>query len=535
MAKCLCLTARFLQPLSHGRREGGEPEWPPSPLRAFQALTAAAAARWSDRIRLRHAVSALEWLEQQSPPRIIGPIGVPSEEKYRLYVPDNVGDKVAKSWSRGATGSIADYRTEKDVQSVSLLGDTVHYLWSLSDVDAADCEQHLPTLQAAARSITHLGWGIDMVAGDARLISHVEASQLPGERWSPSDDGMALRVPFPGTLAALVRKHEQFLNRLTADGFNPVSPLTAFRRIGYRRPTDLAAPLVAAFNLLKLDGSGYRSFDSVRQSMMVAAMLRHAASDQHIWQALGFESEQAAGFLHGHAEGRGAPHTAVTGPRLAYLPLPSIEFRGSEQRWIVGRIRRALITVVGGHADSLFQQTARMLSAAELRPLSGSEATLLSRIPADDKMVRRYTKPSAIWSTVTPVILPGYDDPRGYRRRLFLPSAEQGEVISATDQRELLAKLDRRVEYLLRKAIRQAGFSEELSKWAKLDWRCGGYRAGTAMATSYAFPNQLRRFRRLHVRIEWCDRAGNLLPMPGPICLGAGRYCGLGLFASEAR
>ena len=38
MSDYLCITVRFLQPYSHGRGDGGEPEWPPSPLRLFQAL-----------------------------------------------------------------------------------------------------------------------------------------------------------------------------------------------------------------------------------------------------------------------------------------------------------------------------------------------------------------------------------------------------------------------------------------------------------------------------------------------------------------
>jgi len=525
---------RFLQPYSHSRGDGGEPEWPPSPLRAFQALTAAAAAKWNERIHLEHAAPALAWLERRSPPAITAATGIPTDVKYRLYVPDNVADKVARSWSAGREGSIADYRAEKDVRPVTLLDDAVHYLWQLDDSDLSECDRLLPTLRTAARSITHLGWGIDMVAGDARMISDEEAAQLSGERWLPGTDGRSLRIPVPGTLDALVRKHEQFLNRLSDDGFRPVPPLTTFRSVAYRRTTDVATPNFAAFQLLKLDGSGYRSFDTVRKTMVVAAMLRHAASDKRIQRAIGFESNDAAGFLHGHAEARGTAHIAVTGPRLAFMPLPSIEFRGIDRGWTVGNIRRALITVVGGEADVLFRQSIRLLSSAELKPEESSTAgALLSRIPDTDKMVGRYIKASTVWSTVTPVVLPGHDDPRGYRRRLRGASTSNGVALASAEQRELLGKLDHRIDHLIRKAIRQAGFSEELSRWANISWRNGGFRAGTVQATNYAFPNQLRRFRRLHVQIEWRDRFGKPLLVPGPICLGAGRYCGLGLFAAE--
>src|SRR5437588_7057832 len=115
MSANLCITIRFLQPYCHGRGSDGDPEWPPSPLRVFQALVAAAAARWNERIRLECAHPALRWLERQPAPMIVAAPGIRSDVKYRLYVPDNVADKVARSWSGGREATIAEYRTEKDV------------------------------------------------------------------------------------------------------------------------------------------------------------------------------------------------------------------------------------------------------------------------------------------------------------------------------------------------------------------------------------------------------------------------------------
>lgn len=159
-----CLMIRFLQPYSHGRGENGAPEWPPSPLRVFQALVAAAAARWNERTRLEYAAPALYWLERQPAPAIVAAPGLRSDAKYRLYVPDNVTDKVARSWSGGREASIADYRTEKDVRPTYLARDAVHYLFPIDPSDP-EFETHRNTLIDAARSITHLGWGVDMVAG----------------------------------------------------------------------------------------------------------------------------------------------------------------------------------------------------------------------------------------------------------------------------------------------------------------------------------------------------------------------------------
>jgi CRISPR-associated protein Csb2 len=62
MTGYLRITATFLASCFHGRRDGDEPEWPPSPLRLFQALVAASAGRWNQRTDLTHALLALQWL-----------------------------------------------------------------------------------------------------------------------------------------------------------------------------------------------------------------------------------------------------------------------------------------------------------------------------------------------------------------------------------------------------------------------------------------------------------------------------------------
>ena len=107
MPSYLCLSVNFLAPAYHGRRDGGAPEWPPSPLRLFQALVAASAARWGERHQLAYAQPALRWLEQQSPPEIVAPQSEPSTG-YRLSVPNNAMDIVARAWARGNLSGTGD-------------------------------------------------------------------------------------------------------------------------------------------------------------------------------------------------------------------------------------------------------------------------------------------------------------------------------------------------------------------------------------------------------------------------------------------
>jgi CRISPR-associated protein Csb2 len=96
----------------------------------------------------------------------------------------------------------------------------------------------------------------------------------------------------------------------------------------------------------------------------------------------------------------------------------------------------------------------------------------------------------------------------------------------------LLDKLYSRIEALLRKAIMQAGFSQELADHANLEWRKVGFWAGAELADRYGVPQHLKCFPRFHVRIQWRDAQNKLVSIPGPICFGGGRFYGLGLFAS---
>ncbi|MGA2034983.1 MAG: type I-U CRISPR-associated protein Csb2, partial [Thermoguttaceae bacterium] len=150
MPTFLCFTVRFLQPYSHGRGDGDDPEWPPSPLRLFQAIVASSAGRWNERTKLTSAASALNWLQAQTPPKIVAAQAARSERPYRLYVPDNVADRMAASWSKGRDADIGDFRTEKDVRPMHLSGEAVHYLYFLPN---GQCP-HSEILTAAARSIT---------------------------------------------------------------------------------------------------------------------------------------------------------------------------------------------------------------------------------------------------------------------------------------------------------------------------------------------------------------------------------------------
>jgi CRISPR-associated protein Csb2 len=512
MSAYLCISIRLLDATFHGRADGNELEWPPSPLRLFQALVCAAAARWRTSESFPEvATPACRWLEALGAPVIVTPSTVEGAP-FRLSVPNNAMDVVARAWSRGNTSNVGDanpatHRTMKTVRPMHLLGeDVVHYLWELSDTVRADFDTHKEVLFAAARSVVALGWGIDMAIGNGQLLGKEAADSLSGEggeRWRPvrGTVPVRLRVPRQGTLAALVTRYEAFLNRLPpSGGFIPVPALTTFATIGYCRDTDMTPRPLAAFALLTPDAERFRAFDTVRCTPAVAGMVRHAAGQAATLHRPD-DPKWVDTFVRGH--GDGPSHRATTDYRFAYIPVPTIEERKQNGRtnFVVGSIRRVLVVEPpGGTGTEVAWVRQRLSGQLLIDEHTRQPMATLSLIPTNDRRLRWYVpeKGATVWSTVTPVILPGYDD-----------------------------NDPRKAERLLRKTLEQVGFPPRLQQEAVLEWRPVGFRPGLDLASRYRLGAHHDRLPRYHMRIIWP------VPVRGPLCLGTGRYYGMGLFAAE--
>ncbi|MGD9975220.1 MAG: type I-U CRISPR-associated protein Csb2 [Desulfatirhabdiaceae bacterium] len=542
MNASLVVTIRFLDPLFHGRKDGGVPEWPPSPLRLYQAMVAATAQ--GKRIA-EQAQSALVWLEnltEMSPPLIIAPPRVhPQPPGYCLSVPNNAMDIVARAWCNGnysnsGDASPATHRTMKTVRPTHMLnGDTVYYLWRLPEKLTAEERSSVEYLVTVARSITSVGWGIDLVVGNGVMLDDTQCEQLAGERWFPGFRGQAegLRVPIAGTLTDLVSRYHGFLSRIGKDGFTPPPLVTAYDKVVYQQGNQRVQLPIAAFTLLKPDADGFRAFDTTRWSLTVSGMTRHAA--KHAAQSARWPETRVNTVVSGHGETAGdQKHISVGLSRFAYIPLPSIEARGEGKAMIAGPVRRVLVT---SFDTALFKEVAwarQALSGQELfkesREKKADDAkepvAMLSLIPSSEKGVRPYLRSAVSWATVTPVILPGFDDPAHFRRRLK-------KVTDSEEQKKLLICLNNRIDGLIRKAIVQAGFPQMFADNVIVEWRKIGYWRGTEHADKYGVPNHLKKFPRYHLKLCWRDENQNPLSVHGPICIGGGRFYGLGLFAPK--
>jgi CRISPR-associated protein Csb2 len=509
-----------LQPYSHGRNENADPEWPPSPLRLAQALVAAAAGRWNERRSLSSIVPAIHWLEALPPPGIVGAPALPSKQPYRLYVPDNVADKVAGAWSRGRDASIADYRTEKDVRSAQLDGDSVHYLYSLPPADA-DSQIHIETLTAAARSITHLGWGIDMAVGDARIMTEHQALELPGHRWHVSPvGGTLLRIPRRGTLDDLMRKHADFLNRVTDEGFRPIPPLRVFDVVRYRRNDEPVQRPYRVFELRNTDGSRFRY--PHRKLIHIAGMVRHLAIDaMKTAVPRGVPDHWVETYIAGHRR-KGNVDAAVAGRcsedspnetqqqvfadddehrQLSYLPLPSMGHSHADPG-----VRRIMIAAPTGD-DASLDHVARRLAGQTLKPqrgdeFAGREPPLLVPVRRDN-VARFYTEPANVWHTITPVILPGHDGHKPAKTRALI---ERALIQSGIDQAC-------EFEWSTHSRFPQAYSAHKYDKHRR--------------PQGYIRPGYLLSQTAVHLTLRFHGE----MKIPGPIAVGAGRHCGFGLMA----
>lgn len=491
MSGYLAIAIRFLSDRYHGRVDNGRSaEWPPSPLRVFQAVLAGAAPRWVD-ARICDAESgAFRWLERQGPPMILAPRAHPGRPLL-TYVRENLSD-------------VAPEKRDAKIHRPTLMeGEPrVVYAWPLN----GEPEDRISaaTMARCARHVRALGWGIDMAVGDGAIVEALNNDESPVVRWIATQEPRErqLRVAVDGTLNDLLRRHGASLNRIAVDGRNPLAPLTAYSVVGYCRTTQIPMREFAAFALRpsidpaiaeqdtpeghderrKVDR--YRSFRNVN-SAKVAAMLRHAtcktAKAPGGWP---FE-EDSARYVAGHGEDGKRRSAADRSARFSYLPLPSVGTHAD------GMIRRVVVAEPWGGDGSHAAWAAQRLSGLDLIDEdTGTPVATLHRLDPQDVPVA-FTGPSREWATATPIVLPGFDG----------------------------LKMEKAAR-LLSRACDQAGLPEGsvegfefIGPSAKSDGR-------------FFVPNYLRAWPLRWAVIRFKEE------VRGPIAIGAGRHCGLGVLSS---
>lgn len=142
-------------------------------------------------------------------------------------------------------------------------------------------------------------------------------------------------------------------------------------------------------------------------------MVRHATAEAA--RRLGWSAQQIETCVYGHDDTKEGQ--ATSDERLWFLRLPSLTPEG-----VMG-IRRVLIMGPRGFDPAPLR---RQLNGQELcAEATQRPVAMLSMIGNTDRGVMPFLRESEVWSTVSPVILPGYDDPGRLRDRLQWPQSEE--------------------------------------------------------------------------------------------------------------
>lgn len=472
----LAVSVTFLDPYFHGKDET-EPEWPPSPMRLFSAMVAGnrVAARekeWTD-----EKADALIWLEQHSPPDIVAP-SFERTSGYVFYVPDNDGDKVFQRQDRLVGKNSAPVHLPS--------GCTVHYLWRLNDMRTSTEDCTLQQICTQARHTFALGWGVDHVVATGRVLSDHEAATLEGERWRPVDVPQpgypTLRTPTDGSLADLEKVYQAFLLRIRDRRYDQPPRFRRYKTISYLPATALPACPYAAFEI------GPNSVPlPATEAATIAARVRSLLCEEHNQRDFQEEFEDDPDvYLAGHVP-PGAPSI-----RFSYLPLPSIGHRHAD-----GMIRRFFIVEPRGgdgrHALWVQMRLRHQSLGPQVvltDPWRGGLSTVFDH----------YKHPCRTWASVTPVVLPGHT------------RVAKGATGAGT-----------KAERLFIKALQQAGIPPTLVSDFAL--QKAPYWPGSEHPRCYDLPTYLYGFALWHVKVTFRQE------ISGPLSIGSGRHCGLGVFA----
>lgn len=485
----LLIAVHWLDDRYHGLLDReGPPEWPPSPYRLFQALVAGAARRGELEAETG---MALDWLQRLNPPMIIAPRSRHGQAVTH-FVPNNDGDKKPNRQDR---------LTGKTFRPTLMLDPPdIHYLWEIPLDQVSQAEG----VCKAARCLTSLGWGIDMAYADGQLIDGDQIAKLPGVRWYPRKnvqryDGL-LRVPTfdrgtgVGSLSDLKHAHQSALNRIQhGKPLNTVEKPKVFDRVFYESKERLLGRPYIVFELHQDEGSVFAYHQD--RLIHIAGMVRHLAIVA-MGKALpeGADAEWVNRYVAGHN-----CDDAVGHRQFSYLPLPSIGHRHADHK-----VRRVMITAPVGD-DRLLQHLARRLNGLQLKPTA---QTNLDHPPTlvrvhQDNVARLYAQSADLWASVTPVILPGHDDHKPDKTRKLIEKALEQSGI------------DQRCEF-------------EWSAFSQFPKSLSAHKYGRdRRQTGYIRPSHLLSQTAVHLKLRFHDG----LRVPGPLAIGAGRHCGLGMLA----
>ena len=487
MLRSLLIAVRFHEGRYHGQEDrfNSADGWPPSPGRLFQALIAGAArgATFS-----AEDERALKWLEELGPPKISAP-AVRRGRAVKLFVPNNDLDSVG-----GDPARVSEIRVGKQWRPCFFdPHEPVLYLW---DFESGSAEA--TRICGIAERLYQLGRGVDMAWASGQVLDRNEAAALlesySGSIRRPRGAGETA-TPRSGTLDSLVNRYQSKRRRLTTVGTGRKSrqlfaqpPKVSFRRTGYDTP-----PRRLHFELRGSEG-GFSPRPLASAAPLITG-LRDAAAAR-LQEFL----PQELGLFERLIIGRGAG-PADLAQRIRLIPIPSIGAPHTDPS-----IRRVVVEIP---PDCPIRVDDLRWAFAGLRPhdpLTG-EAWPGSLVSTDDsQMADRFGRPGRVFRSMTPVALSA-----ARRRRVVDANGKAAEERSREERRAANA-----VVQALRHAGIQARPSDILVQ--KEPFQRRGVRAEL-----FADGSRFSKHALWHLELRFRES------VYGPLTLGDGRFCGLGL------
>lgn len=457
-------------------------EWPPSPLRLFQALIAGSHRGVYGLVNLEARDRALKWLESLKPPTIETGQVIEAGTECTNYLPNN-------------DDLLEHIRTPKPMLAkVFTDSEPVTYRWQFSD--NVDARANARAICAIASLVTHLGQHQDTVYvrgkvtdGDlaAPLVRQGHLLYTPTKRIGGKWDS-----PDKGSLKACQNRYHRVL-----DGDSPFDHSIPSHGIHYQTFDVISFDMpIALFELWQSDDKRLKL--EPRDLRQASAMVRHAILEHFKQPAFlnYYGKDLICRLVAGHEPQVGPSNKlkSYDGDHFAYVPIPSLDRSFNAD----GYVRRVLVIGYGctdGKARELFADVQRFALGVLKDGGKPIGRFHLVEDPRSDSVLSLFLgsqeSPSNIWRTVTPIILPGH------RRR---GRSEATLIIAA------LNRLGIQSEDIASLATFRGPIVPKTSH--ALDYRVKGYLADT---------------QRFHAEIVFKK------PMVGPLVVGRGRYTGFGL------
>lgn len=401
MSRALVISVRFHDGRFHGEDSDGDPEWPPSPARLFQALVAGAGS--GDTLG-DEETKAFEWLEERPAPTIVAP-AARRGQRFTLFVPNNDGDKVESGSLR-----LGKIRTKKTIQPHLFDADVpVSFVWTW-DEGTAEEEDRARTICRIAERLYQLGRGVDTAWADAEVVDTDDIeTRLAGQRRvvhrpGTGKGGIQLACPASGSLSGLADRFASKRFPAIPGGEAPRKvfckpPQGRFLPVAYNKP-----PRRFVFDLRTPGPVGAFAAWPLSKATALIENARDRAADR-------LQAPELAKQIECYLVGKGAAE-ADKALRVRVVPVPSIGHEQADQS-----IRRVAVYVPQTcplAADDL------KWAFAQVAWTDGGGGIGTTLQPADDeRMADRFEVPARCWRSVTPLALP--------KRRRWVAAAPNGD------------------------------------------------------------------------------------------------------------